>query len=105
MNNMYLIYHNDKKEKNSSHSIGIKEDDMFYDTESGVFSHDILNARGYGETKEEALENLKKQIIYLMKEYEAFAKLLLETDVLENSMVDVDCFGKPIKSGELISTL
>lgn len=93
---MYLTHFNDGKGKYQSHAIGIKEDDGFFHADPMVFSHDITDVSGYGESKEEALEELKKKVAYLMEEYTAFYKMLTETDTLTNNIVEVDCFGKLI---------
>lgn len=95
---MILAHYDDGKGKFQSHEITIKEDDNFCKKINGNYiqSHDITDIIAYGETKEEALNNLKIQIDYLMKEYKAFEKLLFETDNLTSNMVEVDCFGKEL---------
>lgn len=50
--------------------------------------------------KNEALEDFKRKFQYLLDEWNAFAKLLLDSDVAENEMIDVDGFGVPIEKGE-----
>ena len=94
---MDLVYHNDHKEKWQSHAISVKDDESFYNHEYGVFSHDPFDITGYGETKEEALEEFKKKFMYVMNELRAFETLLFDTDLIENNIIEVDCFKKPIE--------
>lgn len=91
-----MAYHDDGKQKWQSHEIYLKEDD-FYNSEFGVFSHDPFEIIGYGETKEEAIEDFKKRFQYVMNEWKAFEKMLLDTDIITDNIVIVDCFGKEIK--------
>lgn len=57
---------------------------------------DLTNIYGYGETKEEAIENLKKKLAYYFDELHALEEMLYETDVLDNDVVEVDCLWKKI---------
>lgn len=66
---------------------------MFNDSDA-YHEFDITNIRGYGETKEEAVENLKNELQYYFDELHALEKMLYETDVLDNDIVEVDCLGK-----------
>ena len=91
-----LAYHNDGKHKWQSHEIYLKEDD-FYNSEFDVFSHDPFDICGYGETKEEALEEFKKKFQYVMNEWRAFEDMLFNTNIITDSIITVDCFGKEIK--------
>ncbi|MDF2882193.1 MAG: hypothetical protein K0R54_2750 [Clostridiaceae bacterium] len=92
---MNLAYYNDHKEKWQSHEISLL-DENFYNTEHDVFSHDPFNITGYGETKEEALSNFKMKFEYTMNELKAFETMLLDTSVIEDNIVQVDCFKKRI---------
>lgn len=91
-----MAYHDDGKQKWQSHEIYLKEDD-FYNSEFAVFSHDPFEIIGYGETKEEAIEDFKKRFQYVMNEWKAFEKMLLDTDIITDNIVIVDCFGREIK--------
>lgn len=71
----------------------MQEDNNFYHPTPEVFSHDITDIRGYGETKEEALKNFKDKLDWLFREYETLERLIFNTD----NIVEVDCFGKEIK--------
>ena len=92
-----MIYHNDHKEKWQSHEISIREHD-FYNAEADLFSHDPFDITGYGATKEEAIEDFKNKFKYIMREWKAFEMMLLDTDNITDSIIEVDCFRNPIKS-------
>ena len=94
---IYMTYHNDGKEKFQSHEIEIREKDFIGPEDCMVFSHNPFDITGYGATKEEAIKDFKHKFEYIMKELKAFETLLLDTDVIENGLIEVDCVGKPIK--------
>lgn len=91
-----MTYHNDGKEKCQSHEIEIREDD-FINSEYMLFSHNPFDITGYGATKEEAIEDFKNKFRYIMKELRAFETMLLDTNVITDNIIEVDCCGKPIK--------
>lgn len=91
-----MTYHNDHKEKCQSHEIAIREND-FYNAEADVWSHNPFDIIGYGATKEEAVEDFKNKFRYVMRELKAFEMMLLDTDVITENIVVVDCMGKEIK--------
>ena len=98
-----MTYHNDHKEKFQSHEISIRENGSFdAEVEDGVWvwTHDPFDITGYGATKEEAIEDFKTKFKYIMKELNAFEAMLLDTDVITDNIVEVDCMGKPIKKNE-----
>ena len=88
---MKIAHHNDGKEKWQSHTCY-----LFNDVD-GYYEFDITNIRGYGETKEEAIQNLKKELEYYFNEIHALEKMLYETDVLDNDIIEVDCLGRKIQ--------
>lgn len=92
-----LSHYNDGKEKSQSHEIIIPDAYPFYNAEYDIFSLNPFDITGYGSTKEEALENFKRKFTYVMREWRAFEKMLFETDVIEDSILDVDRFGKAVK--------
>jgi hypothetical protein len=92
-----LSYYNDGKEKSQSHEVTIADACPFYNSEYDIFSLNPFDITGYGSTKEEALENFKRKFDYVIREWCAFGKMLFETDVIENDIVEVDCFGKAAK--------
>lgn len=85
---MKIAYYNDGKEEWGSHSCYLFNDANDY------HEFDITNIRGYGETKEKAIQNLKKELEYYFNELHALEKMLYETDVLDNDIIKVDCLGK-----------
>ena len=68
MSNIKLAHYNDGKHKCESHEVYLKETDFYH--EVGVYSHNIFDAIGHGETKEEAFEDLKKKLNFLFDELE-----------------------------------
>ena len=88
---MKIAHHNDGKEKWQSHTCY-----LFNDVD-GYPGFDITNIRGYGETKEEAVENLKNELQYYFDELHTLEKMLYETNVLDNDIVEVDCLGRKIQ--------
>lgn len=40
------------------------------------------------------IQNLKKELEYYFNELHALEKMLYETDMLDNDIVEVDCLGK-----------
>lgn len=91
-----LTHYDDGKKKFQSHEVSIKEQ-YFYNAKYDVTSHNVFSLIGYGETKEEALEDYKKKFSYIMDNLRAFERMLFETDVIENNMVEVDASGNEIK--------
>ena len=87
---MKIAHHDDGKEKSQSH-----ECYLFNDTDS-YHNFDLTSIYGYGETKEEAIANLKKELEYYFDELHALEKMLYETDILDNDIVEVDCLGRKI---------
>ena len=88
-----LIHFDDKKGKSQSHEVAIIEHN-FYNAEANVRSHNPFDLCGYGETKEEAIEDFKKKFRYIMRELKAFEMMLLDTDVITNNIIEVDCEGR-----------
>ena len=88
---MKIAHYNDGKEKWQSHSCFLFNDADKY------FNFDLTSIHGYGETQEEAIENLKKELDYYFRELHALEKMLYETDVLDNDVVEVDCLGRKIE--------
>lgn len=95
-----LTHYNDGKEKFQSHEISISETD-FYNSEYEIFSHDPFDITGYGSTKEEAMENFKRKFEYVLAEWNAFGRMLLNPAVQLNVM-EVDCVGNSIPSGPIL---
>ena len=87
---MKIEHYNDGKEKWESHTCYLFNDSDAYP------EFDITNIRGYGETKEEAIQNLKKELQHYFDELHSLEKMLYETDVLDNDIIEVDCLGTKI---------
>lgn len=87
---MKIAHHNDGKEKWQSHTCYLFNDVNDYP------GFDITNIYGHGETKEEAIGNLKEKLEYCFNELHALEKMLYETDVFDNDIVEVDCLGRKI---------
>ena len=92
-----LSHYNDSKEKSQSHEIILQDNCLFYNAEYDIFSLNPFDITGYGSTKEKALENFKRKFTYVMHEWHAFEKMLFETNIIEDDILDVDCFGKAVK--------
>lgn len=86
-----IAHHDDGKEKCCSHECYLIDTSEFYSPT------DIENIRGYGATKEEALDDLRKELEYYFAELHALATMLYTTDVLNNDIIEVDCLGGKIK--------
>ena len=63
---------------------------------TGLWLDAQRQARTEEETKEEATQNLKKELEYYFNELHALEKMLYETDVLDNDIIEVDCLGRKI---------
>ena len=87
---MEIVHYDDGKGKFQSHEIYLKEDPGFYNKDPEVFSHDLSDLRGYGETKEEALQSFGKKLEYLMSEYRLLEKKVFETASAIDNIKDVD---------------
>lgn len=72
-----LQHYDDGKQKYQSHEIYIVEED-FYNLKHDISSHNPFDITGYGETKEEALEQFIDKFDYVMNELLAFQTLLHE---------------------------
>lgn len=87
---MKIAHYNDGKEKWESHTCYLFNDADDY------YKFDITDIRGYGETKEEAIKSLKEELRYYFNELHALEKMLYETDILDNDIIEVNCLGKKI---------
>ena len=75
---MKLAYHDDGKHKYQSHEIYLKDDKQMYNVNTEMCGYDILDLRGYGNSKEEAYEDFKKKAKYLFNELSSIAYTLLK---------------------------
>lgn len=95
-----LTHYNDGKGNYQSHEISISEGD-FYNPKYDVFSHDFFDITGYGSTKEEAMEDFKRKFEYVLAEWNAFGRMLLNPAVQLNT-IEIDCLGRSIPSGPIL---
>lgn len=91
-----MTHNDDRKERHQSHTVSIRENN-FFDPKIDVYSHNPFDVYGYGATKEEAIEDFKNKFRYVMKELKAFETMLLDTDVITDNIIEVDCMGNEIK--------
>lgn len=89
---MKIVHHKVGKDEWGSHECYLFNENMFDITDPTDF-------RGRGETKKEAIEDLKKQLKDYFDELHALEKMLYETDVLDNDVFEIDRFGR-LKKGE-----
>ena len=88
---MKIAHHNDGKEEWQSHRCNLFNDSDEY------HNFDLTDIYGYGETKEEAIKELKRGLEYYFHEIHALEAMLYETDVLDNDVIEVDRCGRKIK--------
>lgn len=91
-----MTHHDDGKKKYQSHEISIRELN-FYNSEANLSTHNPFDVYGYGETKEEAIEDFKNKFKYLIKELQAFEQMLFDSDVITDNIIEVDCLGHEIE--------
>lgn len=93
-----IAIHNDGKKEDDSFSAYFQEEKDFYNLKLNLHSHNPFDAQGYGPNAEVAVENLTKQIEWIIKEWQAVYTLLTETSYFEEcGSIEVDCFGKEIR--------
>ena len=103
-----INYNNDHKDKWQSHTIYYKyshEDgnsigtcfyNSFPNTNAAIFGYGLEDVVGCGATKEEAIDNFKIALSYLMDQLKEFEKMVMTPGFIENNLVEVDCLGKPL---------
>jgi hypothetical protein len=100
-----ITYNNDHKDKWQSHTVSYKDTDnisicfhnSFPDANAAVFGYGLEDIVGCGATKEEAIDNFKIALSYLMDQLKVFEKMAMTPGFIENNLVEVDCFGKPLE--------
>ena len=93
-----MTHYNDGKGKFQSHEISfiLSGDDSWMSFgDCHICDLSIGEVTAYGETQEEAIQNLKPVMEWLFKEYRAIEKLY-NSGFYEKDIVEVDCFGKVI---------
>ena len=83
-------------ENEKFHEIYIKEEEIFHNSKIGIYSMDISFIRGYGETKEEALEDFRRKLKYLLNQYRKLEELL-DSEDLEKKLIQVNVYGEEVK--------
>ena len=97
-----LVHHDDGKQKYQSHEVYCKEE-SFYSAGKDLFSRNPFEITGYGSTKDEALQDFIRKMDWVVNEWEAFRKLLIETPYYDDNIEEVDVMGqlKPFVLGEV----
>ena len=95
-----LAHYDDGKEKQQSNSIYFYSDSTTRQNliKHDIYSMDLTELTGYGETKEDAIRDFKEKFSYLMAEWKAVENMLFDTDILENDIIEVDCLGVTINN-------
>lgn len=98
-----MTHHDDGKGKWQSHTISFRSvqrntpEEYTQIGNASVSNVSILEINAYGETKEEALENLRPIMDWLFEEYKAI-EYLYNLGHYEDNMVEVDAFGNMIEA-------
>lgn len=93
-----LTHYNDGKEKYQSHEVRLKVPHGINSKKINAYiEYDFSEITGYGETKEEAIDDFINKFNYILDEWNAFAKMLNETNVITDTMLEVDCVGHEVK--------
>ena len=85
-----LTHYNDGKEKWQSYEIEVIEfhTQPNYDPDHDATSLNFFDLTDYGSTKEEALDDFKRKFSYILEQWKAFDRMLFETNVIENDIVE-----------------
>ena len=94
-----LVHHDDKKEKYQSHEVYCKEA-SFYFADKDIYSRNPFEISGHGATMDEAVRDFIRKIDWVIDEWVAFRKLLMETPYYDDNIIEVDCLGRPIERKE-----
>ena len=93
-----LTHYDDGKGKYQSHEVSLKVPHGINNQEiHSCIEYDFSEITGYGETKEEALNDFMKKFNYMLDEWQAFANMLNNTNVVTDNMLEVDCTGHEVK--------
>ncbi len=92
-----LTHYDDGKGKYQSHGVSLDVPHGVHNKRLNAYiEYDFSEITGYGETKEEALNDFKIKFNYILDEWKAFADMLNETNVITDNMLEVDCVGKEV---------
>ena len=93
-----LTHYDDGKGKYQSHEVSLKVPHGVNNKKlNSYIEYDFSEITGYGETKEEALNDFMKKFNYMLDEWQAFANMLNNTNVITNNMLEVDCVGHEVE--------
>lgn len=93
-----LTHYNDGKEKHQSHEVSLKVPHGINSKRFNAYiEYDFSEITGYGETKEEALNDFMNKFNYMLDEWQTFANMLNDTNVVTDNMLEVDCVGHEVK--------
>ena len=93
-----LTHYDDGKGKYQSHEVSLKVPHGVNNKKlNSYIEYDFSEITGYGETKEEALNDFMKKFNYMLNEWQEFANMLNDTNVVTDNMLEVDCVGHEIK--------
>ena len=97
-----LGHHNNGKQKHNSSEVSPVKNTTWNNIpdrfkEADIWSWNIEDLIVTGVTKEEAYDDFIRKAKIYFDEIEKLAKTALETDILKNSIKEVDCFGEEIK--------
>ena len=81
-----LCHYNDGKYKSDSH-------ECYFQNKDPMTPSSITDVIGYGETKEEAIEDMRRQLDDLFKELHAVEKMIFGTSYYDENYAEVDWKG------------
>ena len=93
---LQLVHNYDGKQKYLSHEVHCKEAG-YYSADKDLFPRNPFEIVGYGSTKDEALQDFIRKMDWVLNEWEAFCKLLIETPYYDNNIEEVDATDYPIR--------
>lgn len=89
---MYLVHHDDKKEKSHSHEIILSfnesEREIYRNELDDFFSVDPFDNIGYGATKKEAYEDFKKKFLLSLQRLNNWCNASLKLDMAYKLMTE-----------------
>ena len=93
-----LTYYDDGKGNFRSHEVSVETPHCVWNDDlNDLIEYELTNIIGYGETEEEALHDFMNKFNYMLDEWQAFAHMLNETNVITDNMLEVDCAGHEVK--------
>ncbi len=93
-----LTHYDDGKGKYQSHEVGLKVPHGVYNKNiRSYIEYDFSEITGYGETKEEALNDFINKFNYILDEWKTFANMLNSTNMIIDNMLEVDYAGNEVE--------